>query len=453
MAIKVEEYDDGFSFTEGGPLLVIDGDYIPYSIGSVCQKTVYEVYLGGRLKFTCQNKADVKDAKGNVKEKGLYSLMGLRDKRELDEKLATDPRWKRELEIKEEVTAEPEHYVKHTVNQVIKKLVEDTGASEMKLYLTFGKNNFRNHVATIQKYKANRSGVSRPIHYETIRKYLMEQYGATIAEGREAEDEVVEVTFPLFVDHFYDEELGWFDMTEEKKAEYGVIYVAKDKDVFQNPGWLLNPDQLKNAAPGEGFQCQWVDPLGEIRVKGSEMKPYGLRGLYAQMLKGDDIDNIPGIQGYGAKTIYKLLNHLTTEDELYEAVLQQWKDYALKFNAQWIARNAMFEKGLKTSDNRAEYNALVKKWMVKLAGIDEKLYSGYYVYYPWECYVEDEFGAPTPKLKAGVKGDRSQMMVATPAEALQEVATLLWIRHIPFNKDRPDTFRAPIGNFRKEWGL
>ena len=286
-----------------------------------------------------------------------------------------------------------------------------------------------------------------------------------MAHGREAEDAVVEETFPLFCEHFYDEDTGSYDFDNPDLIEsYNVIYVAKDKDVNQNPGHLCNPDDQKNAKDKKHV-VKWVTPWGKLENKNGIMKPYGLIGLYGQMLDGDTIDNIPGCLGMGTVAIIKLLEQCSTEAELLNAVVTKWHESALRFNATWHVQLAWYKKygrkwkkgesaldrnGNETTEQKM-FNDGVKRMMAKLKAKCEDTYCNYYHYYPWECYELDEFDCPIWKLND--LADTSDMLMCTPMEAVQEVATLLWIRHYKVDDKDIAGRKAPLGRFREEFNL
>jgi hypothetical protein len=138
-----------------------------------------------------------------------------------------------------------------------------------------GKENFRYEVATTHPYKGNRKALDKPAHYNELRNKLL-SLGATISVNQEADDDVG-IASTL--------ESGW------------IVHV--DKDLNQLPGWHYNP------------------------IKGIEYyvtEEEGLKSFYLQLLTGDRIDNIVGLDGIGPVKAAKLLKGLTTDHELYQAV-------------------------------------------------------------------------------------------------------------------------------------
>jgi len=150
---------------------------------------------------------------------------------------------------------------------------EKLKADDYKAWIT-GKNNYRYEMAVTVPYKGNRKDLERPPHYEVLREHLL-RLGAVMTDGDEADDAVAEAS----VDG------GW------------IVHV--DKDLNQLPGWHYNPvkDEKYHVTEEEGH-----------------------RSFYTQLLTGDRIDNILGLDGIGPKKAEKILKDAKTELEMYEAV-------------------------------------------------------------------------------------------------------------------------------------
>jgi len=142
-------------------------------------------------------------------------------------------------------------------------------------HITFltGPNNFRK--AINPEYKANRKDKPKPVHLQACRNYLVQEYGAIITDGYEADDA-----------------LG-FHQTED------TIICSIDKDLMMIPGAHYN------------FIKKEYTEVSELD---------GLKSFYRSMLVGDTSDNIVGVKGIGKVKAAKIIDHLTTEDEMYEAV-------------------------------------------------------------------------------------------------------------------------------------
>ena len=158
------------------------------------------------------------------------------------------------------VTADPESHALHSCKIFMNNLLEDTGASSYKVYLT-GKDNFRFKIR--KDYKENRKGAEKPVHYQVIRDYLQSRYGAQVIDGMEADDALA--------------------LAQTDKTAIATI----DKDLLMVVGRHYN--YVKQT---------WQDVTAEE----------GEYFFYKQMLTGDRVDNIVGIKGIGDKKADKILD-------------------------------------------------------------------------------------------------------------------------------------------------
>ena len=146
-----------------------------------------------------------------------------------------------------------------------------------ELHLT-GKTNFRIDVATTAPYKGNRKA-EKPVHYQLLRDYLEQSWGASISEGMEADDVLA------------------IRATELGDAS---VIVSLDKDLDQVSGWHYNFAKK---------QAYYMTP------------EEGLFKFYKQMLTGDRVDNIVGVKGIGEKKAEKLLAG-KTEHEMWDVCVE-----------------------------------------------------------------------------------------------------------------------------------
>jgi len=161
---------------------------------------------------------------------------------------------------------------------------------EWKLFLT-GSNNFRKEVATTAVYKGNRTA-PKPKHLPALRKHMIEEWAAVVAEGQEADDAIA---------------------IEGTKYGDSCIMVSLDKDFNQIPGWHYNFVKKKH---------YYVD------------KAEGDRFFYTQILTGDSADNIIGLHMVGPVKAAKILKDKTTEREMYDACVEAYG------NADRVLENA-----------------------------------------------------------------------------------------------------------------
>lgn len=204
--------------------------------------------------------------------------------------------------VEMDIDVDPENYVYHSLRTTIDGIHDKLGIP-LQFYIS-GKDNFREKLATIQPYKGNRSPFSKPRHYSNIRKWLVERYKAMVVDGQEADDEV------------------------------GIVATELGKD-----GMIISQDKDLDTVPG--LHYNWVK---DERYDISERQ--GLKNFYTQMLVGDRVDNIPGLQGVGPKTAEKLLDGCVKEGALWGAVYRAYFDkYGHRYDDNHTLGEALLEIG------------------------------------------------------------------------------------------------------------
>lgn len=164
-------------------------------------------------------------------------------------------------------------------------------------YLT-GKGNFRHDLSPI--YKAQRPK-EKPMTLQLARNHLVDEWGAKVTEGYEADDAIA--------------------MEAHRLGYENVIVVSIDKDFKQLPCLIYNYQKQSWLQVDE-----WASKIN----------------FYTQVLTGDTADNIKGVDGIGPKKALKALEGCTTEKDLYEACLKAYEGNAsqLDLAAQllWLRR-------------------------------------------------------------------------------------------------------------------
>ena len=156
-------------------------------------------------------------------------------------------------------------------------------ADSYEAFLT-GKNNYRYEIAKTVPYKGNRKDAKKPKHYDALRECMITRLGAVVVDGQEADDEVA------------------IRMTKEPDQ---YLLVGVDKDLRQIPGWHHNPHKA---------QTEYID----------EFQAY--KSFCLQLLTGDRVDNIPGLEGIGPKKAAKALQDATTKEELLQAAFAKYQE-------------------------------------------------------------------------------------------------------------------------------
>jgi DNA polymerase-1 len=269
---------------------VVDADYLVYSCGFAVEKTWYDV--------------SVQRPDGST-EQAMY-----RTRDEAEAWLSFEPEGS-ETVLDKIVEAEPLANALFLVGRTLGGI--DSALTErgiefdaLDLFLT-GKGNFREALATIKGYKANRDPGHRPVHYKSIRRYLINRWGAKVVDGIEADDAVAMEAHALG----YDPDR--------------IIIVTCDKDLLTVPGLQYNFQKRKfvTVTPDEASM-----------------------NFYRQLITGDTTDNIGGAFRAGAKLADKIIVPGQSEHDRYMACLvayQKGKDYKGCPYANLSAAEALLE--------------------------------------------------------------------------------------------------------------
>ena len=187
--------------------------------------------------------------------------------------------------LSEELRTEPLLAALKTVDNVLAKYKELFQPEEMLLYLT-GSGNYREALAGIKPYKGNRTQ-EKPAHYAAIKEYLI-KLGAVVIEGAEADDALSMAM--------------WADPEN-------TVGITIDKDAKNTPGWLYNPDKGQL-----------------ISVTDMEARHH----FWAQVLTGDQVDNIQGVPGVGPKKAEGMLGECVSEKDYYGVCLAAYTAHQKK---------------------------------------------------------------------------------------------------------------------------
>ena len=187
---------------------------------------------------------------------------------------------------------------------LVQSILQETGCESYQCYLT-GKNNFRYKV--YQDYKGNRINMARPIHLAHMTEHLVDQWGAVISDGKEADDDCGIALY---------------------KAEDEVVLAHIDKDLNMLAGRHYNYNKK-----------EWYNVSEE----------QAMRHFFYQLIMGDKGDNIPGFDGLMRAVVPKKLQahidfiHETDDyDEMlvhvFEMYNEDWKRFKLSADCLWIWR-------------------------------------------------------------------------------------------------------------------
>ena len=201
-------------------------------------------------------------------------------------------------------------------NEMVEGILADTGAKEFALWLSDQReNNFRTHLWA--GYKANRKNVPRPVHYDYIKELLINEWGARIAHGMEADDALGigqdQGCWELAHDFNLGDLPSVLDYTD-------TVICSIDKDLLQVPGRHFN-----------FVKKEWRDVTPQ----------QGQRDFYRSILVGDATDNIKGCRGIGPVKAEKAFGDANTPDAYFEVILDLYKKQEVEKSTEEILQHIL----------------------------------------------------------------------------------------------------------------
>lgn len=200
----------------------------------------------------------------------------------------------------------PVEMVEAHVEKIIQRAIKETHADEYVCVLS-GTGNFRFDIATIQTYKGNRSGATRPYHYNTVGDYIIANHPCIVVNGMEADD--------------------YIGIQQRADLDNSVT-ASRDKDLTTFPGWHFR------------FACGETQP--EVPLHWITRFD-AWKFFFKQMLIGDSTDNIIGCgvkkwvkwgskemwrrKGVGSKGADEMLSECRTVAQMYMIVCEAYQEH------------------------------------------------------------------------------------------------------------------------------
>lgn len=184
----------------------------------------------------------------------------------------------------------------NSCSMLLQKIISSLEDNNIKIYIS-GKITPHFRLQINSEYKANRKNIQKPQSVYEIENYLIDVFNAKIIHGYEADDA-----------------LGW------NQTDTSIICTI-DKDLDMIPGMHYN------------FVHNKLYYISELQA---------LQFFYKQMLIGDNIDNIKGVNRIGFIKADKLIKDLQTEQEMFDVVYKLYNDpkrFILNACCLWILRN------------------------------------------------------------------------------------------------------------------
>lgn len=176
---------------------------------------------------------------------------------------------------------DPAEFALARVSEFLDNLHAMEGIDEVWGYLT-GSGNFRKEIAKTAPYKGNRD-MAKPYHYQLLREYMERAWGFEVIDGMEADDAI------------------GIEAYRNEPDETIIVSIDKDLNMIRGHHYNFVKEEKYFVTEEEA-----------------------IRNFYLQILTGDKVDNIIGLDGIGPVKSKKLLKDCNTELEMYEAVLKAY---------------------------------------------------------------------------------------------------------------------------------
>jgi len=280
--------------------LIIDADYLAYTVASVFQET-YILATHPELKepIRVKNKTELW-GEWRKKKGGWIAEYNSRFFANLKPEDFTLVEYQEPLCIKA---------AKKSLDTRLQGLLEETGASSYKGFVGRG-DTFRSSLATLLEYKGNRSA-SRPVHLTELKQYLVDKHKCRWVEEVETDDAVTSSGFAAYK--------KWKE--SGKESDKGIIVFA-DKDLVQTDSWQYHVGQNSKPELRVGLGSIYRDDSGKVRG-------FGRKHFYWQVMTSDLSDNFSASCfsdiKWGDIKGFDLLVECKTDKECLEALVKGFK--------------------------------------------------------------------------------------------------------------------------------
>jgi hypothetical protein len=195
-------------------------------------------------------------------------------------------------------------WVASTLHDRIDDICEAVGATEEPIIFITGdrkllreefRPNFRIDRSVSKPYKGTRIQ-DRPFHYDNLTVYLLSKFQTRVANGIEADD-------LISIEQY------------SRLSQRDTIICTRDKDLRQCPGLHYGWECGKQPE----FGPVEYDDFGTISLvklpSGNKLVGGGKKFFFSQLLTGDTVDNIGGLDKTGPVKAYNALSEARDEEE------------------------------------------------------------------------------------------------------------------------------------------
>lgn len=267
-------------------ILIIDGDVLAFRAAAAAMTT--------RIKVTHKKSGKSKTYKNITAFKKFLELKGIKYNKE-------------HYEVETQTRSAPKAVPCKVIDQQVANMQEYVFASKVVMFVS-GDNNFRDNLALPEQYKSNRVDAVRPPTLDDCKQHLVTNHKGTRSHGMETDDMVI------IAARYY------------QKKGYDVVIGTNDKDAFAYNGIGIYVFTEKES------DIIYIENPGELHFdKSGKVKGTGFKWLCFQLIQGDATDNfkpcqIAGVR-FGEKSAYDILVDLETEQECFDAVCRQYKEW------------------------------------------------------------------------------------------------------------------------------
>lgn len=199
---------------------------------------------------------------------------------------------------------------KDKVDQHIAKILLDSNSTHYRLFVE-PFNNTTHRKLFVSNYKANRSNREKPKNYVEIKEYLLECYNPVSVMGLESDDLLI----------------SWYFEFKREFPFSDIMIAGMDKDLKTFPIKMFDT---------------YYRRFGEIQEVSDDEADYN---FHTQLITGDSVDNIKGMNGKGKKYAETLLK------DSKNRFIAVCREYARMYKSKWQKKFITEYVQLKLIDN------------------------------------------------------------------------------------------------------
>lgn len=217
------------------------------------------------------------------------------------------------------------HVVYAIIDRFMEKVIDFTWADEYEIWLGKTGNTFRHDLPLPDPYKATRGSLIKPVNLPQVKNFIVRKFNAQQSPGHLETDDVLTIR-----------------CYEELAKGNAPIMVTIDKDANQTQGVaVLNIYE-------EPWSIEEIPVVGNLYKQKTTWKGNGLKFLAFQTLSGDATDTYFPYKysraNYGPAKAVAALDPCTSEKEILEAVIKEYKEVLYPDTYEYTSHNGVLVK-------------------------------------------------------------------------------------------------------------